>query len=125
MNALQDFAHDVRFALRTMRKSVPVMATIVLCLGFSVGATGTVFAWTESLLFQPLPHVQEFARLVSLRTTTSSGPGSASYPAAKDIRDSASDEEARTFRGLAAFSVRRFNLRTEAAAQARLAEPLW
>ena len=39
MRTLHDFAYDLRFALRTMRKSVVATATIVLCLGFSVGAT--------------------------------------------------------------------------------------
>ena len=108
-----------------MRQSVLVTATIVLCLGFSVGATGTVFAWTESLLFQPLPHVPGLAQLVTLRTTTSTDQERVSYPAYKEIRDWAAREGTETFLGLAAFSIRRFNLRTEAAAEGRLAEPLW
>ena len=62
--------HDLRFALRTTRKSALVSATIVLCLGFSIGATGTVFAWMETLVLQPLTGVKGFDRLVSLKTTT-------------------------------------------------------
>ena len=44
--------------------------TIVLCLGFSIGATATVFAWMETVVLQPLTGVKEFDRLVSLKTTT-------------------------------------------------------
>jgi hypothetical protein len=59
------FPHDLRFAFRMMRRSALVSVTIVLCLGFSVGATGTVFAWMETLILQPITGVKEFDRLVA------------------------------------------------------------
>ena len=108
-----------------MRKSALVSATIVLCLGFSIGATGTVFAWMETLILQPLTGVKGFDRLVSLKTTTANDEDDLSYPDYKDTRDAEARADAKTFVGLAAFSIRRINLRTSPAAEARLAEPVW
>ena len=47
------------------------------------------------------------------------------YPAYKDTRDAEARAGAATFSGLAAFTIRRINLRTAAAAEGRTAEPLW
>src|SRR5436190_12287558 len=125
MQALQDFAHDVRFAIRAMRKSLLLTTTILLCLGFSIGATSTVFAWMESLILQPVPGVPDLGRLVSLKTTTGDGERDLSYPAYTETRDAERLAGAATFSGLAAFTIRRMNLRTGAAADARVTEPLW
>jgi predicted permease len=108
-----------------MRRSALVSATIVLCLGFGIGATATVFAWTETMILQPLTGVQGFGRLVSLKTTTASDEKDLSYPDYKDTRDAETRADAKTFEGLAAFSIRRLNLRTSPVAEARLSEPLW
>ena len=125
MQALQDFAHDVRFAVRAMRKSMLLSATIVLCLGFSIGATSTVFAWMEALVLAPVPGVNQLSRLVSLKTTGVGAYGGLSYPGYVETRDAEIRAGAKTFQGLAAFDIRRINLRTDAAAEGRLAEPLW
>lgn len=126
MQALQDFAHDLRFAVRAMRKSPLLTATIVLCLGFSIGATSTVFAWMETLILAPVPGVQDLGRLVSLKTTTANGEEDGlSYPGYTDTRDAEARAGGKTFSGLAAFAIRRLNLRTDPTAEARFAEPLW
>src|SRR5436190_10302593 len=99
MQALQSFAHDVRFALRAMRKSMLLSATIILCLGFSIGATSTVFAWMEALVLQPIPRVEGLARLVSLKTTTVDGERGFSYPTYTEVRDAEIRAGATIFRG--------------------------
>ena len=121
---LRDFAYDVRFALRSLRASMVVTATIVLCLGLGIGATGTAYAWLESVILQPLPAVQGIERLVTLKMTAASRQTNLSYPDYKEIRDQARTD-ARTLSDVAAFDIRRFTLRTDAAAESRLAEPLW
>jgi hypothetical protein len=40
MRLLKQLRDDTAFALRVMRKTPLVTATIVLCLGFSIGAQG-------------------------------------------------------------------------------------
>lgn len=125
MQTLRDFAYDLRFALRTLRASMVVTATIVLCLGFGIGATATAYAWLESVILQPLPAVQGIERLVTLKMTAADRQTNLSYPDYKEIRDAEARADTRTLAGLAAFDVRRFTLRTEAATESRLAEPLW
>jgi predicted permease len=108
-----------------MRRSALVSATIVLCLGFSIGATGTVFAWMETLILQPLTGVKGFDRLVSLKTTTAHDEDDLSYPDYKEVRDGEARATAKTFDGLVAFGIRRLNLRVTPVAEARVAEPVW
>jgi predicted permease len=108
-----------------MRRSALVSVTIILCLGFSVGATGTVFAWMETLILQPITGVKDFDRLVSLKTTSAHDEDDLSYPDFKDTRDAEARAAAKTFDGLAAFGIRRLSLRTSAVAEARVAEPVW
>ena len=122
---LSDLASDLRFAFRVLRKSSLASATIVLCLGFSVGATGTVFVWTRSVVSNPVPGVADPDRLVSLRTVTSRGNGLISHPTLLDIRDADSGSSSRSFSEVAAFGIRRFALRTTSTAELRHAEPIW
>jgi predicted permease len=115
---------DASFAWRVMRKSVMASATIVLCLGFSIGATATVIAWMEGMIFRPVHGVPEADRLFSIKTTSATGMANTSYPAYLDITDE-TRAGSPLFRGLAAFGIRRFNLRVMAAAVDRDAEPIW
>lgn len=124
-SALADLVSDFRFSLRVLRKSALATATIVLCLGFSVGATGTVFVWTRSVVSNPVPGVAFPDRLVSLRTVTSRGDGGISHPTFVDIRDADSSAQARAFSAIAAFGIRRFALRTSGTAELRHADPIW
>ena len=108
-----------------LRKSAVTSVMIVVCLGFSIGAVGTVFAWTESVVFDPLPAVPNLSGLVSLRTVTSRGEAWLSHPDFTDVRNAEAGATARTFTGISAASIRRLNLRTDASAEPRFAEPLW
>ena len=108
-----------------LRKSAVTSLMIVTCLGFSIGAVGTVFAWTESIVFDPLPAVPAVSGLVSLRTVTSRAEEWVSHPDFIDLRNAESGATTQTFAGLAASSIRRLNLRTDPLAEARFAEPLW
>ena len=58
---LTDAAADLSFALRVIRKSAMASATIVICLGLSIGATAAVMAWMEGLVFRPLGGVPSIA----------------------------------------------------------------
>jgi predicted permease len=123
--AIADLGADIRFALRVLRKSALATATIILCLGFSVGATGTVYAWTRSAISNPVPRVARPDRLVSLRTVTPRGDALVSYPTFLDLRDTEVAATPGVFLSVAATSVRRFSLRTDGSADPRTAEPAW
>src|SRR5688500_3382876 len=122
---LADLATDFRFAFRVMRKSVMASVTIMVCLGFSVGATGAVFVWTRSIVSNPVPRVHEPERLVSIRSRTTRGDDLVSHPTFLDMRDARATAQPEAIESMAAFGIERFALRTSAETELRHAEPIW
>ena len=70
---LESFAMDVRYALRQLRRTPALSATIILTLAIGIAATTTVFSWARAVLLNPLPGVGDAGRVMALETTTSSG----------------------------------------------------
>ena len=66
-NLAEDLWRDLRFALRTMRKSPVFVLFVVLTLGLGIGANTTVFTVINTLLLNPLP-VQRPSELASIAT---------------------------------------------------------
>src|SRR5688572_18487098 len=52
---LEDLAADTRFALRTLRRNPGFSLTVVLVLGFAIGAATAVFVVADRVLRAPLP----------------------------------------------------------------------
>ena len=121
---LSDLATDFRFAFRVMRKSLLASITIMVCLGFSVGATGAVFVWTRSIIATPV-FVTDPERLVSLRTRTLRGDDLLSYPTYLEIHDGRVEARPAVFDGVGAAGIERFAIRTSQSASLRHAEPVW
>ena len=95
---METLLQDIRYALRSLRKSPGVTLVAVLTIGLAVGVNTTAFTWMERFVLQPLPGVPESGRLVSIST---GGPGgelmSVSYPDFRDWRSGS-----RSFEGVAA-----------------------
>jgi predicted permease len=64
--------HDVRYALRWMRRSPGFSAVAILSLGLGVGVNTAMFSLVDSLLFRPLP-VTSPATLADVFTTGGDG----------------------------------------------------
>ena len=95
---METLLQDIRYALRSLRKTPGVTLVAVLTIGLAIGVNTTALTWMERFVLQPLPGVPESGRLVSLNT---GGPGgdmwAVSYP---DFRDWRSGN--RSFEGIAA-----------------------
>ena len=48
--------HDVRYALRTLRKNITLTLVIVVSLAIGIGANSAIFTVVDALLLRPLPY---------------------------------------------------------------------
>ena len=61
---IEDTLHDLRYALRGLRRNPGFTLTALLAAAIAIGATTAVFSAVDRILFRPLPYGDE-ARLVS------------------------------------------------------------
>jgi len=86
--SMPTFLHDLRYGARMLTKRPGFTAVAVLLLGLGIGANGTIFSWTEGLLFRPISGAAHAASLLSLHGTTPTRDAlSVSYPNFVDLRD--------------------------------------
>ena len=102
---LESLIQDVRFALRTLRKSPGFTAVAVLTLALGIGANSALFSVVNGVLLNPLPYPNP-NQAVALASRTSDFPEtSISYPNFMDyVRFN------HTFTSLAAYRQTSFNL---------------
>ncbi|HEX5438887.1 MAG TPA: ABC transporter permease [Gemmatimonadaceae bacterium] len=104
-HVLGDLWRDVRYSVRTLRRSPGFTATAVLCLALGIGATSTVFGIVDALFFRPPPDIGNPGEIVRPYVSVKSahvlmtGSSHTSYPAYVDWRD-----QLRSMRGLAAYA---------------------
>jgi putative ABC transport system permease protein len=70
---LEDFAQDVVYGLRMLRKDIAFTAVLVLTLAVGLGANTTIFSWIRVVLLDPLPGAAEPERVVELESLAPSG----------------------------------------------------
>jgi macrolide transport system ATP-binding/permease protein len=104
---LEQLAQDVRYGLRTLRRSPGFTAIAVLTLALGIGVNTSIFSLVYALAFRPLP-VKDAASLVSIYQTFRGSPHSRgvqgspyyiSYPEYANYRDGSD-----SFSGLAAYA---------------------
>ncbi|HET9743986.1 MAG TPA: ABC transporter permease [Terriglobales bacterium] len=97
---------DLRFALRTLRKSPGFTAIAVLTLALGIGANTTIFSWINSTLLNPIPGASNTGELLEpMLGTNPADPNPLSYPDYLDFR-----RRNRSFSSLAAFELQDMDL---------------
>ncbi|HUK16844.1 MAG TPA: ABC transporter permease [Bryobacteraceae bacterium] len=82
---------DLRYALRTLRKTPLFTSVAVLSLALGIGANTAIFTLVHQLILQslPVPHPEQLVLLsaVGRHYGSNSGPNALSYPMYRDFRD--------------------------------------
>ena len=83
---LTDFVADVRFAIRSLRRTPGLTAFVVMTIALGIGMTATPFSMLDALIFRPypVPHPSDVVTLVS--TSHDNSFDSFSYREYLDIR---------------------------------------
>jgi hypothetical protein len=72
---LENLLNDTRYALRQLRKAPGFTATAVLTLALGIAALTTVATWTNAVLFDPWPQVNDVRSLRFIDATVLGGQG--------------------------------------------------
>jgi predicted permease len=106
LEAVRDYASDVRYAIRALAKNPAFSLTVVGVLTLGIGLNAAVFTLLKGLAFSPIAGVDGSARLAVMFGETSTGRQvRVSYPDYRDLRD-----HSRSFSGLFGTSVVTANL---------------
>src|SRR5271155_983890 len=79
---------DLRYALRILRKDLPVTTAAILILALGIGSTTLVFSLANGLLLRPLPYPQP-ERIIAVTESSPKDPNETtqiSFPNYYDIR---------------------------------------
>jgi len=84
---LTDFVDDVRYAMRSLRRTPGLTAFVVVTIALGIGMTATPFSMLDALIFRPypVPHPGNVVTLVS--TSRDNSFENYSYREYMDIRD--------------------------------------
>jgi predicted permease len=103
---LEHLLMDARYALRRLRKSPGLTATTILTLGLGIAALTTVATWTNAVVFNPWPQVQDIHSLGFIDATVLANEGySVHYDQIQFVK-----QHAHSFRDAALFEFIDLNL---------------
>jgi putative ABC transport system permease protein len=109
---LRDLVHDLRYAIRLLRKSPGFTAAVIATVAVGIGAGTVILSAASALLLRPLPY-RDPAALVTLRHGIGRGTlGQLSLPDFSDIR-----AQSRSLRDMTAFNQARFIWNADGAAE--------
>lgn len=75
--ALEVLWQDLRYGLRTLRRSPGFSMLAILCLTLGIGANTAVFSWIEGVLLRPFPLVAHQERMMAIEGTNRGVAGEA------------------------------------------------
>ena len=86
---LTDFVDDLRYAVRSLRRTPGLTAFIVLTIALGVGMTATPLSMLDALIFRPYPVPRPGQVVTLVSTSRDNAFDSFSYREYRDIRDHA------------------------------------
>ncbi|MGH7248583.1 MAG: ABC transporter permease, partial [Pseudomonadota bacterium] len=101
--------NDLRFALRTLRKSPGFTSAAVLVLALGIGANTAMFTVVDSVLLRPLPYKHP-SRLYSLVAAHVNGPGDLRFTTFSDREYLDYERQSNVFGSMAAYTMHPLNL---------------
>ena len=101
LDTIETLGQDVRFALRTLRRSPGFAIAAVLSLALGIGANAAIYGLVDALVLRPLPGIAQPGTLVEIGGTP------LSYPSTLVMR-----EELDVFTDVAAYRTRPMSLGT-------------
>ena len=111
------FAQDIRYALRSLRKSPGFAAIAVLILALGIGANTAIFSLVNAVLLRPLPFAEPERLVMLWQDGTAVGGGERVNPSAATYVDW--QTRTQSFEDMALFEVYTYNL-TESGDPARI-----
>ena len=98
------WTQDVRYAVRTMRRSPGFAIVAAGSLAIGIGANAAIFSLADALLLRPLP-VARPAEVVSVRSLAKDAPLGAAYASVSYLDYADLRDRSRSFSGLVAFNL--------------------
>jgi putative ABC transport system permease protein len=84
---LDTLIQDLRFAIRTLRRSPGLAVLAVLCMGLGIGAVSSMYSTAVVFTFRPLPYVRDAGRLMHVWESPASDPTRHDAVSAGALRD--------------------------------------
>jgi putative ABC transport system permease protein len=108
---MESVIHDVRYALRSLRKSPGFAATVILTLGIAIGVNTAVFTVSNAVLFKGFRFIEHNDRILYVGTQNKGRGCCASFPDIADWRS-----QTRSFTDMAAVADEQIAIQDESGA---------